>query len=193
VTFNIAGFGATQLVATPQTFQALSVAGAAPQPPAPPYGNPNTQLVPVARTTAPVLPANLTLAAAPAFAALLHVTGQSLVLGVGHPAATAGQSNSTAFVGATDPAITTLTTGEIPATLGAQANTAPAGPISFTVTAGVPGAITDVGSLPPLTDGSQAPVAAVSGAASAVAKIVATVKQLAAGAVYPASIFSFHA
>src|SRR5580704_5365212 len=72
--FGITGFGAQQSYPSPQIFQALSLSGAPPVPPAPPYGNPNENLVPVARTGNPAFPANLTVVAHLTYQAVLNVT-----------------------------------------------------------------------------------------------------------------------
>jgi hypothetical protein len=74
--FGITGFGAQQSYPAPQVFQALSLSGAPPVPPAPPYGNPNENLVPVARTGNPAFPANLTVVAHLTYQAVLNVTTQ---------------------------------------------------------------------------------------------------------------------
>jgi hypothetical protein len=74
--FGITGFGARQVYPSPQIFQALSLGGAPPVPPNPPYGNPNENLVPVARTGNPAFPANLTLVAHSTYQALLQVQNQ---------------------------------------------------------------------------------------------------------------------
>ena len=74
--FGITGFGAQQAYPTPQIFQALSLSGAPPVPPAPPYGNPNENLVPVARTGNPAFPANLTVVAHLTYLAVLNVSAQ---------------------------------------------------------------------------------------------------------------------
>jgi hypothetical protein len=78
--FGISGFGAQQVYPAPQVFQALSLSGAPPVPPAPPYGNPNENLVPVARTGNPVFPANLTVVAHLTYQAVLNVTAQTAPL-----------------------------------------------------------------------------------------------------------------
>ena len=72
--FGITGFGAQQAYPAPQIFQALSLSGAPPLPPAPPYGNPNENLVPVARTGNPAFPANLTVVAHLTYQAVLNAT-----------------------------------------------------------------------------------------------------------------------
>jgi hypothetical protein len=72
--FGITGFGAQQSYPAPQIFQALSLSGAPPVPPAPPYGNPNENLVPVARTGNPAFPANLTVVAHLTYQAVLNAT-----------------------------------------------------------------------------------------------------------------------
>ncbi|HTA39935.1 MAG TPA: hypothetical protein VK760_12710 [Candidatus Acidoferrales bacterium] len=75
--FGITGFGAQQTYPAPQIFQALSLSGAPPVPPAPPYGTPNEDLVPVARTGNPVFPANLTVVAHLTYQAVLNVSAQT--------------------------------------------------------------------------------------------------------------------
>ena len=72
--FGITGFGAQQSYPAPQIFQALSLSGAPPLPPAPPYGNPNENLVPVARTGNPAFPANLTVVAHLTYQAVLNAS-----------------------------------------------------------------------------------------------------------------------
>ncbi|HVA33993.1 MAG TPA: hypothetical protein VNG31_07570 [Candidatus Baltobacteraceae bacterium] len=129
--FGITGFGAGQVSVAPQLFQALSVSGQPPQAPAPPFGTPNPNLVPAARSGSPVVPANLTLAAHPAFTAILQVTGQS-VLAVGHPALPSRPFTTTA-IGATNPAITAQSQGPAPAGVPVLGNP-PAGPVSFALT-----------------------------------------------------------
>lgn len=130
--FGTIGFGAVQIQPSPQVFQALSLGGAPPLPPAPPYGNPNPNLVPVAQTGNPAVPANLTLAAHPAFSAILKLTNQSLLL-YGHPPIP-GTTNTTSAVGAFNPGVTGQVQGPSPTGIAGQAGV-PAGPISFQLTA----------------------------------------------------------
>lgn len=127
---GISGFGASQTLASPQLFQALSLGGAKPVPPQPPYGTPNPNLVPVTLTTQPALPANLTLAAHSTFDAILRITGQSPVA-LSHPPV-GSLPNTTTAIGATNPSVTNLTLGQTPA--GVPSFTAPGGPVSFTLT-----------------------------------------------------------
>lgn len=213
--FSISGFGAAQTAAAPQVFQALSLAGRPPIPPAPPYGTPNPNLVPVSLTQNPAVPANLTLSAFPAFQAVLRVTGQS-VLALQHPPL-APVPNTTTAIAATNPTITQQDQGQAPP--GLQVNPdLPQGPISFQLTAPpaseITGALQTLGTLPiklpPLTGHGTPPAGAPAAptarsdsapaartpapaAASTVARIVQTVKSLAVAAVYPAPVFSFKA
>jgi len=131
LSFAITGFAGEQFRATPQTFQALSLGGAGPVPPAPPYGTPNTQLVPVSRPSA--APANLTIAAQPAFAAILNLG----VVGVGQPGIQP-PSNSTAAVNALNPGVQNQILGPVNGTPIAKVAS---GPVSFTF-AGPPAFIT---------------------------------------------------
>jgi len=132
VAFGISGFGAAQTSAAPQIFQALSLGGSPPQAPVQPYGTPNPNLVPVARTGNPALPGNLTLAAHPVFQAILHVSGGSSVLAYGHPPL-GGTPNTTVGVGATNPSVALQLQGQAPAGLPTIGNP-PAGPVSFSLT-----------------------------------------------------------
>jgi hypothetical protein len=131
MTFGTIGFGAVQIQPSPQVFQALSLGGAPPLPPAPPYGNPNPNLVPVTQTGNPAVPANLTLAAHPAFAAILKLTNQS-VLAFAHPPLPA-TTNTTSAVSATNPGVSGLLQGPSPTGIPGQADV-PAGPVSFQLT-----------------------------------------------------------
>jgi hypothetical protein len=125
--FGVTGFAALHLQPQPQVFQALSVGSRPPLPPAPPYGTPNQNLVPVAQSPQTVH-LNLTLAAQPAFAAILHVN--STIVGSNN-GSVSSTPNSTAAVGARNPAVhiqtqgTSSTPSQVPAA---------AGPISFTLT-----------------------------------------------------------
>lgn len=131
MTFGTIGFGAVQIQPSPQVFQALSLGGAPPLPPAPPYGNPNPNLVPVAQTGNPAVPANLTLAAHPAFTAILKLTAQS-VLVFGHPPLPAS-ANTTSTVNAFNPGVSGLVQGPSPTGIAGQADV-PDGPVSFQLT-----------------------------------------------------------
>jgi hypothetical protein len=128
--FGISGFGALQLSAAPQIFQALSLGGKPPVPPAPPYGTPNPNLVPVTQTGNPAVPANLTLVAHPTFQAILKVTSQT-VLQFGHPPI-ASPPNTTTGVGATNPAVANQVQG--PAPNGNAGGNVTQGTVSFTLT-----------------------------------------------------------
>jgi len=124
----ITGFGAEQLKLTPQTFQALALGGSPPVPPAQPYGTPNQNLVPVQRANPPGVPANLTIAAAPVFHALLQLN--QTVIGASSPA-TGSPPNSTADVDAQNKTVLHQVLG------GANINstvTTPNGPVSFNLT-----------------------------------------------------------
>src|SRR6185312_10172132 len=68
--FGVTGFAALRLEPQPQVFQALSLGARGPVPPAPPYGTPNQNLVPVQKTGDPSVPANLSVAAQGAFSAI---------------------------------------------------------------------------------------------------------------------------
>ena len=129
--FGISGFGATQTAVTPQVFQALSLGGKRPVPPAPPYGTPNQNLVPVALSGNPAVPANLTLAAHAAFQAVLRVTSQSVVA-VGHPPLPANPNTTTA-ISATNPSVQQQLQGPTPAGIPVIGNP-PQGPVSFSLT-----------------------------------------------------------
>jgi hypothetical protein len=133
VAFGLSGFGAVQTYPAPQVFQALSLANAPPLPPAPPYGNPNPNLVAVARNGNPALPANLTLAAHPAFQAILRVTGQTVLL-FAHPPL-APVPNTTSAVSATNPSVSGQLQGPSPVGGSATAGDLPNGPVSFQLTA----------------------------------------------------------
>ncbi len=223
MSFGISGFGGQQLTASPQVFQSLSLGGARPVPPAPPYGTPNPNLVAVTSTGNPALPANLTLAAHPAFTAILNVTGQS-VLQFGHPSLPAA-SYTTTSIAATNPRVSGQLQGPPPAGI-PTIGTPPDGPVSFSLTA-APASLTSgldalTQSLANLKPPSLAPVSATATAAQsvpgtpapaptahsgnastgsipaaaspgAVAKIVQTVHAIAVAAVYSAPVFSFKA
>ena len=218
--FGVTGFAALQLQPRPQVFQALSLGSQAPVPPAPPYGTPNQNLVPVAQSPQTVH-LNLTLAAQPVFQAILHVNS---TIANSSNAGVASAPNSTASVGARNPSVNlqTQTTSNTPS----QAAVA-AGPVSFSLTV-APKYVTSaldalqqtplVSSPPPALDHELQKAAAANAPApqsvlnaapsippsstpqyvlparsSAVARIVSTVTQLAVYAVYPAPIFSFSA
>jgi hypothetical protein len=230
--FGVTGFAALRLQPQPQVFQALSVGAKPPVPPAQPYGTPNQNLVPVAQSPQTVH-LNLTLAAQPAFAAILHVN--STIVGSNN-AGVASTANSTAAVGARNPAVNVQTQGT--SNTPSQVTVA-SGPISFSltttpnyVTSGVdalqqtpqlsapPPAKTtapantpapeldhelqkaDAANTPapqpvptsaPSIPPSSSPQYVLPASGGAVARIVATVTQLAVSAVYPAPIFSFSA
>jgi hypothetical protein len=124
----ITGFGAEQLRLTPQPFQALSLGGNPPLPPAQPYGTPNQDLVPVQRASNAAVAANLTIAASPVYHQLLRLN--QTVLGVTSPG-TGAPPNSTAGVEAQNPAVSHQVYG------GANVNstvTTAQGPVSFSFT-----------------------------------------------------------
>ena len=111
---QIAGFGAQELSATPQIFQALSIGGSPPVPPAPNFGTPNAHAVPVQQASAAGLPLNLTLQAQPTADAIDQIARSASLAGLSSAAPTAVPAvsnppvpnpppNTTAFVGATDP------------------------------------------------------------------------------------------
>ena len=218
--FGVTGFAALQLRPQPQVFQALSLGSQPPVPPAPPYGTPNQKLVPVAQSpqTAHL---NLTLAAAPVFAAILHVNS---TIANSSNASVELAPNSTASVGARNPSVNvqTQTTSNTPSHAAVAS-----GPVSFSLTtapkyvtsalaalqqtpqvtaptpaldhelqkaaaANVP-APQAVPSSAPSTPPSSTPQYVLPANGGAIARIVSTVTQLAVSAVYPAPIFSFSA
>jgi hypothetical protein len=126
--FGISGFGAVQVLPSPQIFQALSLGGLPPVPPAPPYGTPNANLVPVTQTGNPALPANLTLASHATFQAILKVSTQS----VSSPAVTP-VPNTTSAVDATNPSVSNTVVGPSLGALPVIGNP-PQGPVSFSLT-----------------------------------------------------------
>jgi hypothetical protein len=229
--FGVTGFAALRLEPQPQVFQALSIGARNPVPPSPPYGTPNQNLVPVSKTGNPSVPANLTLAAQPVFAAILHVN--NTIVAAGSPSVN-GAPNTTSSVGANNPSVNVQVQG--PGTPNGQANVAQ-GPVSFSLTvapnyvtsgeqvvaqtpqvqvpsapkaapnaplpsldhelqkalaANAPAPQSGPSSAPSLPPSSSPQYVLPSNGAS-VAKIVATVNQLAVSAVYPAPIFSFAA
>lgn len=225
--FGISGFAGEQTRPKPQVFQALSFSGAPPQPPAPPYGTPNQHLVPVSRP-ASVLPTNLTLAAQPTFQAILHITSSQ------HPLIV-GAANSTASLGATNPAVTRQVQGQATGVDLAGVHT-PQGAVSFGLTVAPANVTSGLQALqqttqqlgqaqaaaqqqpqtqtqpqpqpqianPPAVQAQSAPAPAPAAARatgttppvanpSLVNTIVTTLQNIAIGAVYPGSIFSFTA
>jgi len=206
VAFGISGFGAERTAASPQVFQALSLAGQVPQPPAPPYGTPNQNLVPVTQPGSPAVPANLTLAANSTFTALLRITSQT-ALSVIHPPVSGGP-NTTTGVEATNPAQTFQLQGPAPSGVPGEANL-PQGPVSFIVTASSDALTSGAAALTRTVEGLQSAAQQVEHAVAtrsttsssllpvaaphAVAKIISTIKSLAVGAVYPSPVFAFHA
>lgn len=222
MSFAIAGFAGEQFRSQPQTFQALSLGGSNPVPPAPPYGTPNTQLVPVTRPSA--APANLTLAAQPAFAAILNL-GVVAVRQPGIPTPT----NSTSAVDALNPSLQRQVLGPVNGTPIAKVASGPvsfsfAGPPSF-ITSGLTAlqktlqAVKPVSLKPPdpppanpapsdpqtttpqpvvLSSApsippSSSPQYVLPSSPGLIGRITATVAQIAIAAVYPAPIFSFSA
>lgn len=161
--FGITGFAALRLEPRPQVFQALSLGSQAPVPPLPPYGTPNQNLVPVAQTGNPAVPIHLSVAAQGAFKAILRIRAAP---------------NTTSAVGAHNP------------TVHPQAQNARSGsrqgPVSFSLTQAPAYQTSGQNAL----EQSQYVLPSSHGA---VARIVATVNQLAISAVYPAPIFSFSA
>ena len=198
MSFAITGFAGEQLRVRPQPFQALSLGGQAPVPPAPAYGTPNANLVPVSRP--PAATANLTLAAEPTFAAILNLGAVALARpGIAAPA------NSTSGVSALNPGVEHQQLGPVG---GTPVASAPQGPVSFTLTGPsastptisepppatpaptpAPAIVTSAPSLPP----SRSPQYVLPSNPGLVARITATVHQIAVNAVYPAPIFSFSA
>lgn len=167
--FGSIGFGAVQIQPSPQVFQALSLGGAPPLPPAPPYGNPNPNLVPVVQTGNPAVPANLTLAAHPAFTAILKLTNQSLLL-YAHPPVS-GTTNTTSAVSAFNPGVTGQLQGPSPTGIAGQTDV-PAGPVSFQLTAAPANLTSGVDALQQtlakLQQGEQTQAAAAAAAAETV-------------------------
>jgi len=131
LSFAVTGFGAQQFTPSPQVFQALSLDRQPPVPPAPPYGTPNADLVPVARTGNPAVPANLTLAAHPTFSAILKVNQSVLAT---TQFAVSPTPYSTAAVDANSPAVSGQLQGPLPSGVNSVV-AAPEGPISFGLTA----------------------------------------------------------
>ena len=200
--FGISGFGAPQTAASPQVFQALSLGGNPPQPPAPPYGTPNENLVPVAPGNGRAFPANLTLAAQPAFDALVRINAQT-PLDLAHPGLTSGLPNTTPHIAATNPAITYQLQGPAPAGISAL-TTIPQGPVSFLVGApsGEAVALTAIAQTAAGLENAQRRLSLAGGTPTlvlpaapphAITSIVRTVTNLAVASVYPKAIFSFHA
>jgi len=130
--FGISGYGAQQIYPAPALFQALSLANAPPQPPNPPYGTPNPNLVDVQRTGNPAVPANLTLAAHSTFDAILKINAGQTVVAYGHPPV-APVANTTNAVNATNPAVAGQVQGTPPSGIPSQSGL-PQGPVSFTLT-----------------------------------------------------------
>ena len=203
MSFGIVGFGGSQLYPHPQVFQALALGGYPPVPPVQPYGTPNQNVVPVKRSGNPSVPVNLTLSAQPFFQALLKLN--PTVVGFQNKPLGASAPNTTSGVLANKPAVNRTAVVDVPAANPSPA-TAPVGPISFSLTEppsyvvptpAVPSAsapakspeLTSAPSMPP----SKTPqyIEPVSG--SLVQRIVQTIAQLAATAVYPAPVFSFKA
>lgn len=208
MSYGTTGFGGAQLYPQPQVFQALSLSGAAPVAPVQPYGTPNQNLVPVRRTGNPAVPANLSLAAQPVFAAILKVN--PAIVGISKPPIGA-TPNTTSSIGATNPSITHALVGTGTGTSPAEV---PAGPVSFALTT-IPAYVTssldalEQSEAPPPSQPAAAQQTAAlaqparatqqtapSAAAShpaLVQRIVQTVTQLAVSAVYPGPVFSFSA
>ncbi|HZZ00427.1 MAG TPA: hypothetical protein VFE36_12730 [Candidatus Baltobacteraceae bacterium] len=200
--FGISGFGAPQLAASPQVFQALSLGGKQPQPPAPPYGTPNENLVPVGPGNIRAFPANLTLAAQSPHDSLARISTQT-PLDVAHPSVRGGLPNTTPHIAATNPTITLQFQGPAPSGIPNLA-TAPQGPVSFLVgsPSGEAVALTAISRTAEDLQSVQrerslaagaAPTFVAAAPARSVATIVRTVTNLAVASVYPAAIFSFHA
>jgi hypothetical protein len=190
--FGISGFGAPQVAASPQIFQALSLAGKPPQPPAPPYGTPNENLVPVGPGNPRAFPANLTLAAQPAFDALVRINA-STTLDVTHPGVRGGLPNTTPHIAATNPTITFQLQGPAPSGVPVLASI-PQGPVSFLLGSPSDGAtaLTAIARTAELLQ-SVRREQAVAAPIQAIKSFVRTVTNLAAASVYPKAIFSFHA
>ena len=168
-------------------------------PPAPAFGTPNANLVPVTRPA--IATTNLTLAAQPTFQAILNLGTVALA----RPGITA-PTNSTSAVSAFNPAVQLQQLGPVGGTPIANV---PEGPVSFTLTV-APAVITSVSTLsapttPPAPTTQPTPTARPTSSTpvtratvppsnpSVVARISATVRQIAIGAVYPAPVFSFSA
>ena len=109
---QIAGFGAQQLTAAPQIFQALSLGGSPPVLPVYLFGTPNARVVPVQQTSNGTVPLNLTLQAQDTANAIARLSQSASLAGLGtplpnalvaHPPVQGGTPNTTTFVGATVP------------------------------------------------------------------------------------------
>lgn len=134
MSFAISGFGALQYRAAPQIFQALSLAGAGPVPPAPQFGSPNQTLVPVSQASSNPL-ASLSLQAQPAAEAVagISVSIQGLRSG----------PLTTAFAGARNANV--LAAGGAPGTLdGIYGRVPPEGPVAFNVRASNPATVAKI-------------------------------------------------
>lgn len=134
MSFAISGFGAQQYRAAPQIFQALSLAGAGPLPPAPQFGSPNQTLVSVTQASSNPL-ASLSLQAQPVAQAVagISVSAQGLRSG----------ALSTAFAGARNGNV--LAAGGAPGTLdGIYGRVPPEGPVAFNVRASNPAAVAKI-------------------------------------------------
>jgi hypothetical protein len=198
VAFGISGFGASQVAAAPQIFQALSVAGGVPQAPAPPYGTPNASLVPVAPGDR-AFPANLTLAAQSTFDAILRVSRQT-PLDLAHPPIGGTLPQTTTGLAATNPAITFQLQGPAPSGVPGLADV-PQGPVSFQV--GSPsGPAYSISAIARTAAGIESaqrqselagPATLPAVSARTVTSIVRTVTNIAVSHVYPSPLFSFHA
>jgi hypothetical protein len=190
--FGISGFGAPQVAASPQVFQALSLAGKPPQPPAPPYGNPNENLVPVGPGNVRAFPANLTLAAQPAFDALVRINAQA-PLDVAHPEVRGGLPDTTSQIAATNPTITFQIQGPAPSGVPALANV-PQGPVSFLLGSPSDGAtaLSAIARTAQIIQSAQRAYAVIT-PVQAIKSIVRTVTNLAVAYAYPHPIFSFKA
>lgn len=207
MSFGTTGFGGAQLYPQPQVFQALSLSGVAPVAPVQPYGTPNPNLVPVRRTGNPAVPANLSLAAQPVFAAILKVS--PAIIGLSRPPI-GGTPNTTSSIGATNPSVSHAVVGTGSGTSPAEV---PEGPVSFALTT-IPAYVTSAldaleqSQPPPAAQPTPQQTAAPAQPAHAaqqtapsvpaahaalVQRISQTVTQLAVSAVYPGPVFSFSA
>lgn len=149
---QIVGFGAQQLSATPQIFQALSLDGSPPVPPALLFGTPNARVVPVEQTSNGVLPLNLTLQAQSTASAIERISRSASLAGlspsapqgaaapiptVSNPPVPSTPPNSTAFVGATVPNEQIVSGPVVPPNAPAPPPT-PQAAVTFTVVAPPP-------------------------------------------------------
>jgi hypothetical protein len=200
VAFGVTGFAALRLEPQPQVFQALSIGATGPVPPAPPYGTPNKNLVPVQQTGNPSVPANLSVAAQGAFSAIQSIKGApntTSSIGARNPALNLRVQNAS---GTNGPVSFGLTTLPKYVTSGVQAvketPNAPTPQLDHELQKALAANAPSTQSVPtsaPSYPPSSTPQFVLPSNGASVARIVATVNQIAISAVYPAPIFSFAA